>query len=327
MGARTVFLFAAISAAAFAQTGPTLSGAGYVNPVPVRVAPGQIVTFFVSGLTTVLAAPVKAGQIPLPTSLGGISATLYQANLLDPLIVALPVSLLSVDQVNACTPVTATPACLITAVTAQVPFEMRAPNPLAANPVADIGSTTIVFSAGTSQSQPMQLVPEMDQIHVITNCDAARTSDYGGLPCASTVTHADGSLVTSSAPAKSGEELVVYAYGLGATNPAVHSGQAGAAPALNRIGVNVFFGPNLGVPLPTVPIIIDCQISPQCPAIVTPIYVGLTSGYVGLYQVNFRMPPPPSDFFACNGGVEWNTVIQLEGITSYDGAKICAAGP
>ncbi len=326
MTTRTVFLIAAIPVFTWAQTGPTLSGAGYVNPVPARVAPGQIVTFFVTGLSTVLAVPVKASQIPLPTSLGGISATLYQANLLDPLIVAVPVPLLSVDQVNTCAPATATPACLITAITAQVPFEMRAPNPLAANPVANIGATTIVFSDGTSQSQPMQLVPVMDQIHVITNCDATRSSDYGGLPCGSTVTHADGTLVTSSTPAHAGEELVVYAYGLGLTNPAVRSGHAGAAPAAESVKVNVLFGPNLGVPLPTVPIIIDCQISPQCPAMLTPIYVGLTSGYVGLYQVNFRMPAPASDFFPCNGGVEWNAVIQLQGLTSYDGAKICTAG-
>jgi uncharacterized protein (TIGR03437 family) len=64
--------------------------------------------------------------------------------------------------------------------------------------------------------------PSADYIHILTGC-----GNYSG-PC---VTHADGTLVSVDAPAKPGEALVVYAVGLGLTNPAVATGQRTPAPA------------------------------------------------------------------------------------------------
>ena len=48
----------------FGQAGIALVGAGYVNPIPVRVAPGQVVTFFLTGLQTVLPPPFRAERAP-----------------------------------------------------------------------------------------------------------------------------------------------------------------------------------------------------------------------------------------------------------------------
>jgi uncharacterized protein (TIGR03437 family) len=46
--------------------------------------------------------------------------------------------------------------------------------------------------------------------------------------CTSIVTHADGTLVSADSPAKSGETVVVYAFGLGQTTPAVKTGGSNA---------------------------------------------------------------------------------------------------
>src|SRR5215467_307372 len=62
---------------AFAQTN-TIVGAGYSAPVPLTVAPGQLVTLFVEGIGASLTQPVRASSVALPTALAGISVTLKQ---------------------------------------------------------------------------------------------------------------------------------------------------------------------------------------------------------------------------------------------------------
>jgi len=60
----------------FLGQGITLSGTGYPNPTGIRAAPGQITTLFVTCSQTVLARPVNASSVPLPTTLAGISVAL-----------------------------------------------------------------------------------------------------------------------------------------------------------------------------------------------------------------------------------------------------------
>lgn len=77
--------------------------------------------------------------------------------------------------------------------------------------------------------------------------------------------------------AKPGDTLIMYAFGLGATTPAVASGVGaptnplGAASAAYRVlfGTPGAFGGGIQV---------------------TPLYVGLTPGFVGLYQINVTIP-------------------------------------
>jgi uncharacterized protein (TIGR03437 family) len=77
-------------------------------------------------------------------------------------------------------------------------------------------------------------------------------------------------LVDGANPAAAGDVVVVYCTGLGATSPAVRSGEA--APA----------GPLAKVVTP-----VQVMIGGQ-PAVVH--YAGLTPGFVGLYQVNVQIP-------------------------------------
>jgi uncharacterized protein (TIGR03437 family) len=82
---------------------------------------------------------------------------------------------------------------------------------------------------------------------------------------------ADYSLVTADHPAKPGEYLIMYLAGMGATSPAVASGQP--APNIEPLA-RVRMQPTVTV---------DGQ-----NAVVN--YAGLTPGAVGLYQINFQVP-------------------------------------
>ena len=83
----------------------------------------------------------------------------------------------------------------------------------------------------------------------------------------------DGSLVTPDSPANPGEIVVIYAAGLGATQPAITGlmipGGAASISARSRFAVLLN-----DVPVP------DGHI----------LYAGLTPGFAGLYQINCRLP-------------------------------------
>ncbi|MDE3197432.1 MAG: DVUA0089 family protein, partial [Acidobacteriota bacterium] len=82
--------------------------------------------------------------------------------------------------------------------------------------------------------------------------------------------HLDGSLVTSSSPAKPGEYVVFYMAGLGLTDTPVASGAASPGTDL----AHPVDPPSLSLNGENVPI----------------LFGGLTPGLVGLYQINFQVP-------------------------------------
>jgi uncharacterized protein (TIGR03437 family) len=94
-------------------------------------------------------------------------------------------------------------------------------------------------------------------------------------------------LVDASNPAQAGDIVVVYCTGLGATNPAVRSGEAAPASPLANVATPV-----------------QVTIGGQ-PATVQ--FAGLTPNFVGLYQVNVQIP----------GGVTLGSSVPL--VISQDG--------
>ena len=103
------------------------------------------------------------------------------------------------------------------------------------------------------------------------------------------VTHADGSLVTPSSPARGGETVVVYMSGNGPVDAAQITGEAASATSLARTRQ-----------LPVV------RIGGRDAAV---SFSGLTPGFVGLYQVNVVIPGGLS-----RGNVE--LIVSANGIDS-----------
>ena len=57
-----------------------------------------------------------------------------------------------------------------------------------------------------------------------------------------------------------------------------------------------------------------------------PAFAGLTPGFVGLYQINFVVPPPPPGTLPClslDGRVTSNLTVSIGAGLSFDGANIC----
>lgn len=91
-------------------------------------------------------------------------------------------------------------------------------------------------------------------------------TDQGQIPA---VLHANWTLVSPAAPARSGEVVSIYLTGLGQVNGEITCGQA--APAL------------------TVTAQVQAEIGDG--SRLTPSYAGLAPGFAGLYQVNVQVPP------------------------------------
>jgi len=86
-------------------------------------------------------------------------------------------------------------------------------------------------------------------------------------------THADGRLVADDAPAEPGEVIILYAAGLGTTLPALNG------MTLPTAAASISARRDLGVLFNGEPIADDLI-----------LYAGVTPGFAGLYQINFRIP-------------------------------------
>jgi hypothetical protein len=306
------------------QVMDTLVPTGYAMPVPVGVAPGQILNIFVRGIGAGLSGRVAATELPLPTTLAGISVTIAEPgpyNLFDipqPPYPESPVPIFAVAPVSGCNEVVAglvLHACEnATMITVQIPFWL-VPDPV--GPFRRIAELTV--SENDAPVVAFIVRPHIDQIHVVDGCDAQLLTAVppgGGCRPGPVVTHPDGSLVSSLNQAKPGEELVIYTLGLGVTTPAVKEGEASPTPAATvSVGLDFDFSPNAGPSTPSQ------RRDPGTPPL--PVFAGLSPGSAGLYQVNFVVPIPPPGTPACFGTVHSNLTVSVIGANSTDGVGIC----
>ncbi len=156
------------------------------------------------------------------------------------------------------------------------------------------------------------------------------------------VTHADGSNVTSTDPARPGEEVVIYAVGMGLPSGPVQTGDVSPSPAATverPVYLQYDFRPN------ATPAI--SYFGPSANAALKPTFVGLTPGQVGLYQINVQLPSQFPQVAECGtfspgsstSRVNANLTITLgvagggsggisgSAFTSFDGAGICVQPP
>jgi uncharacterized protein (TIGR03437 family) len=304
-----------------AQSSLSVSGAGYSDPAVLRIAPGPVTTVFVAGTRTAFLPAgssnqiQRAAKVPLPTTLAGFSVTITQ----QPNGLAEQLPIFAVEQDNRCGGGSQNPGCVETAITVQIPFDLIVDY---GQPSAFAHTTAISVSdsAGSSQSFPALVLPQ--NIHVLTTCDAANPGRIEAVfltACQPVVTHADGSLVSALSPGGAGEELILYAFGLGVTNPQVNAGEASPLPAaVTQAAFGVSFGYRGTGANPA-------QERPQTPP--NPVFVGLTPGQVGLYQVNFVLPQPMGLVADCNmypDGANLSVVLTSNS-PSMGAADICAA--
>jgi uncharacterized protein (TIGR03437 family) len=305
---------------------PMTMGASYTLATPYKVAPGQLITLLVGGLSSSIYQTVRASAgADLPTSLAGITGG-YTQILGQP---APPRAFLEVHPYWGCpgpnAPVICTP---LAAITVQIPFEAQCESC-----ASGVQYGMMSFLEGDAHGSLVWVNTFPDQVHILTTCDAfmvpqavGALASPNGLPCPSVVTHAGGLLVSVKDPANAGEEVVAYAVGLGQTTPPSATGKlvTAAVPTQTTFGLDFNYRPNAlaAKPLPSAP---------------PPVFAGATPGYVGLYQVNFVVPPVPAGTPACVDPaiahppglniVQSNLTVSVGGGYSFDAARICVAVP
>jgi len=325
------FLFSVLfPICAIGQTAPFIVAAGYSFPTPLYVAPGQIITLYVaiepSTTTDTLRSPAGPS---LATTLGGLSFVYGQTlNYQTPILEIQPYNSCGAE----CFGAPANPWYNFIAVTIQIPYEAQStlpPLPSSQGAIPTGGITMVPTSTYSSQPMGFVVLPLTDQVHILDGCEPFMTSTLigapypTGLPCPPLVVHANGTPVSASNPADAGEELVAYAVGLGQTSPASVTGQlvTKSVPTITTYLLDFNFHPNAlaSRPLPNAP---------------TANYAGTTPGFVGLYQVNFTVPPVPAGMPPCvdasnlplgSNVVQSNLTVSIGGQYSFDGARICVA--
>ena len=214
---------------------PTLAPGGTLNNlnpvVGAPLSPGTIAQVYGSGLAP---AAASTGPAPLPTNFNNTYA------LVGPM--KAPLYSLSSGQINILIPFEAT-------ANQQIPIVLSVNNALTLPQMLNVvAATPGVLSADDGPTPPSV----QNGAHIIAQHSA------------------DGSLVTSTSPAKPGEYLVMYLVGMGATNPSVTSGFQTPTAPLSYVTES-----------PTVTV--GSQPS-------TVLFAGLTPGFVGLYQIDFQVP-------------------------------------
>jgi uncharacterized protein (TIGR03437 family) len=209
----------------------------------------------------------------------------------------------------------------LTGINVQIPFEL-VPNPNVedALPILRFNYAQLIIQEDGGAQVAIEAMPVFDRIHVLWTGDtlkkpaAANISmpipDGTSVPI---VTHADGSLVTGGKPGKVGETLILYATGLGWILPLPHSGEAAPNPPLTGpVFVRFDYGPD---------------VAPSQSTTGADQVAALTSGFVGLYQVNFVVPELPAGYLWRCGMVNSNLTVSIGRKTSFDGAGICVVLP
>ncbi len=321
-----ILLFGTSAFTQLAAPQPLIVGANYSATLPLPVAPGQLITLIVEGLASPLPGPAHAPSGSLPTTLAGISAIFRQnTDQAAPVLEVLPFSTCSLPLPSPCR--------TLAAVTLQIPFGIQTVCPLCGPP--QIPAYLAISQNGTIGAL-VDVTPLSNQVHLLTSCDTLVSGLTappltGGLPCAPLVMHGDSKPVSATNPAHSGEELVAYAVGLGQTIEPQSTGQALniSAPTSTLYGVDFNYRSNALATKPLGPG--PNQIPPPAPYAM-PAFTGTTPGFVGLYQVNFIVPPAPAGLPPCVDAatvspyanvVQSNLTVSIGSAFSFDGVGIC----
>ncbi len=299
---RLLFLATALVAStAFAQA-PNYPSAGYSFSNGTLVAPGQVISLFVWGLNVPNAT---ATAVPWPTSLSGVKVVVRNPpNSGYP--TALPIlSVSSYPDLCAGGLVEYCPTDIVV----QIPYEpICIPNGQPND--CDFGPSSVIVSvqANGVAGQSFLFAPRVGP-HFLNSCDSILGLPAGA--CLQLITHADGSVVAGVglpgvSPAHPGESVTIYAVGLGAT-PHSKTGQAVTSP--DALPYDVYLTPAI---LTGASLQFKGGASLEFGAPIKADWAGLVPGFVGLYQINVKLPATiPVGASACNSAEGGNVRLFL----------------
>lgn len=328
----SLFLPLAIQAQTQALTSAAITQVGYQAPRPMMVAPGQVVHLRLHGVATAFNLPQVTQGLPLSVFYNGMFITLQRSG--SAATESLP--LLRLDGVSTCSSAvdpnlfgasTATPCGADNSydLWVQIPFDL-VPNAPGSDLIpctslsCSLNDAVLTINEVSGQGLSVRVLPVTDQVHILNSCTdnigtvgIEGTSVYASYACIPAITHGNNSWVTAANPAKPGEELIAYAFGLGA--PPTSFDITGGTPA-----GGVAMAKPFTISFPGI----------ASAAGVHPDYVGLVGSNPGLYQINFHVPSVPAALAACttSGNSQlatnpFNITMSLMGTASLDQASFC----
>ena len=294
-------LAALIASPAWSQT--PLAQAGYSMIEPLEVAPAQLVMISTHGI----------GRRTGPTSVSVPETELdgLRASIRWPGFSPIAVQLVGIQQTG-CAPTAPATCDPLTGVTVMMPLTLP--------PMGTKAELVLNDRGADVRTIPIRSVP--DRIHIVSTCDEVPVSvgnDSPGSACGPVVRRATGGqLITRENPARQGETVVVWAYGLGLPGRPVQAEWGSVTPALNPPSVHFFFGTQDAPAIPFGP-----GNAPAFAAAFPP---------TPLYQINVTIPtlpppqPPGQGLRPCDGTtVTSNLTLMLSGFSSMDTVRLCVA--
>jgi uncharacterized protein (TIGR03437 family) len=283
-----VLVTAASVSTASGQIANYVGSAGYSFSNGMQVAPGQVISLFVQGLSV---PDAVASKVPWPTTLSGVSVTVPSPpNASYPTV--LPIFSVS-SYSDACSGGLLN-FCNTTDIVVQVPYEPVCipngfPNACTLGPPPPV-VVAVQVNGVPGQGFYLYQSGRGAAPHFLNSCDSIYGRPSGN--CNQLATHADGTLVGAFgwpgvSPAHPSEPVTIYAVGLGSTANS-KTGQAVSTPD----------------PLPT-----DVYLTPaillgsslQFGTALKADWAGLIPSFVGLYQINVHLPVTiPSEVLPCD---------------------------
>ena len=331
-----IFFSFLVSLSTSAQTA-SIVHLGYSAPREVVVAPGQVLHLELHGLTTAFNATPVAQSLPLPTFFNGLSVTVQRSGSAS--AEALP--LLRLDTISSCfnsylanfLGPTNTVPCASPDTTydlwVQMPFDLAPNSPGADSSVCStpacvvtpVNDAVLTVIEASGPGLNLRVLPVVDQVHILNSCTdnigvagLEGTSVYASYACVPAITHSNNAWVTGANPARPGEELIAYAFGMGAPPP----------PFFDITGGTPAGGVQINKPF-------TISFSGMAQSVTKPDYVGLVGGNPGLYQINFHVPAVPATLAPCTpppalqqlSTVPSNFTMTVVGTASMDQASFC----
>ena len=235
----------------------------------IDVAGGSAYVITASGLSIVPLAPIPAADRPLPNPRGAVNLASYQPAVAANGLLSIFGQNLGASEVAPSLPL---PVILggtcVTLNNVALPLFMMSPNQINAQipPGTAAGSYPLVVHSIARQAQSAA-----QPLAVSSAAPAVLVDSNGQLA----LFHQDGHYVNRDNPANRDEPLTMYALGLGPTTggPVAAGVPSPSSPLAVTKGVQVFFGnPNIA----QAAVIVD--------------WSGLAPGFIGLYQLNLRVP-------------------------------------